>query len=405
MPKKSAAEFSYNPKTGLYRKKIKHPVTGVWTPIYGHTKAECRDKIRAREAEWKQLQQTGDDLFVFQYAARWFELNTKSVGEKRREDYRNAINNHICPIIGEKLLREVTWDDTLAVMAAAADMSKSANQKIACTMRRIFDSAEKNNLIPRSPCRDLKPGGKKAGEKVPLTKPQQTALMAAVRGTKAEAFCGLALYAGLRREEALGLAWDKVHLDSVPPYLEVRQACNWGAKNQPEITTKLKSEAARRDIPIPLQLVDILTRVKAKSKSEYVVSNDKGQPMSKQSFRRLWEVVQLRTVREVTVTEDGVKKKVMLQLGDKVKNHKVEISLDFHCTPHQLRHTYITELILSGANIKTVQYLAGHSTVTLTLQVYTHLMENTPADTVSAVVSAFGLNTGAKPTGKNTADA
>ena len=222
--------------------------------------------------------------------------------------------------------------------------------------------------------------------------------------TKAEAFCGLALYAGLRREEALGLAWENVHLDAEPPFIEVRQACNWGSGNQPEITAKLKSNAARRDIPIPWQLVEILTRVKAKSKGAFVVANDKGQPMSKQSFRRLWEVIRLRTVHEITVTEDGVEKKVMLKLGDKIPKHKVEISLDFHCTPHQLRHTYITELIMSGANIKTVQYLAGHSTVTLTLQIYTHLMENTPADTVGAVVSAFGLNTGAKKENENAAD-
>lgn len=58
-------------------------------------------------------------------------------------------------------------------------------------------------------------------------------------------------------------------------------------------------------------------------------------------------------------------------------------------TPHQLRHTYITELILSGANIKTVQYLAGHKNVKLTLDIYTHLIENQPIDTAPTVIKAF----------------
>ena len=78
-----------------------------------------------------------------------------------------------------------------------------------------------------------------------------------------------------------------------------------------------------------------------------------------------------------------------LNLGDKVPNSNTYISLDFSVTPHQLRHTYITELILAGANIKTVQYLAGHSKVSLTLDIYTHLTERQPKFTVAAVLAAF----------------
>ena len=43
-----------------------------------------------------------------------------------------------------------------------------------------------------------------------------------------------------------------------------------------------------------------------------------------------------------------------------------------HVTAHILRHTYITRLFEAGLDIKEVQYLAGHSTVDMTLRVYTH---------------------------------
>ena len=43
--------------------------------------------------------------------------------------------------------------------------------------------------------------------------------------------------------------------------------------------------------------------------------------------------------------------------------------IDFHC----LRHSFISHLIQSGANIKVVQTLARHSTAELTLGVYTHV--------------------------------
>lgn len=45
---------------------------------------------------------------------------------------------------------------------------------------------------------------------------------------------------------------------------------------------------------------------------------------------------------------------------------------DTHVTAHILRHTYITRLFEAGLDIKEIQYLAGHSTVDMTLRVYTH---------------------------------
>ena len=45
---------------------------------------------------------------------------------------------------------------------------------------------------------------------------------------------------------------------------------------------------------------------------------------------------------------------------------------DTHISAHILRHTYITSMFEAGLDIKEIQYLAGHSTVDMTLRVYTH---------------------------------
>lgn len=45
---------------------------------------------------------------------------------------------------------------------------------------------------------------------------------------------------------------------------------------------------------------------------------------------------------------------------------------DTHISAHTLRHTYITRMFEAGLDIKEVQYLAEHSTVDMTLRVYTH---------------------------------
>ena len=40
---------------------------------------------------------------------------------------------------------------------------------------------------------------------------------------------------------------------------------------------------------------------------------------------------------------------------------------------HQLRHTYATLLYISGVDVKTASQLLGHSSITITLDIYTHL--------------------------------
>lgn len=389
MPKRNAPEFSYNEKTNLYRKQIKNPYTGKWVSVYGKTKNEVRAKIEERKAQWEAQAAADGQPYVYEYAAKWYRLNTAEIGQKRKDDYRNAINNHICPIIGTKKVREVSYDDIRAVMTEAAGMSASAQQKIVVTLKRIFKAAEKNGLIDKNPCEDLKAGGQRAAEKVPLTKEQQWQLISAVKGTKAYPFVLLCLYAGLRREEALGLQWDCVDLKSNAPHISVKRAVKWDGQNSAIVTDKLKSTAASRSIPIPERLVECLTDEKLKSKGRFVIANSKGDAMTFASFRRMWDVIRVRSCRTVKKTINGKVAEVKLNVGDRIRNHDIYISLDFHVTPHQLRHTYITELILSGTPIKTVQYLAGHATVQLTLNIYTHLMENKPEAIMKYVAKTF----------------
>ena len=163
---------------------------------------------------------------------------------------------------------------------------------------------------------------------------------------------------------------------------------------------KLKSKAAYRKLPIPPLLLAHLRALP--HKGDFVCHRADGEAHSASSYRRAWEDITEQEIKPVTYKSNRTGEPVTRELaaGDKVPYRRAVACLDFHLTPHILRHTYITELFTSGADVKTVQYLAGHSSVQITLNIYTHLMANRPEDTAGAVLAAFGIGgqaSGASP--------
>ena len=258
----------------------------------------------------------------------------------------------------------------------------------------IFYSAERSQLLQHNPCVGISSkGGKPIQKKEALTDQQVKVLLDTVKGLPPQLFVMIGLYSGLRREEALALQWDCVFLDAPTPYISVRRA--WRTEhNRPVISTTLKTKAARRDIPIPKCLVDCLREVKETSVSEYVISDSNGEPLSASQFQRVWQYVVVRSTQARNyykyVNGQSIKYTVTPSLGMTQKNNpKIHYTLDFHVTPHLLRHTYITNLLYSGVDPKTVQYLAGHENSKTTMDIYAKVKYNKPEELFGVVNGAF----------------
>jgi len=279
------------------------------------------------------------------------------------------------------------------VSEKSASVFKSVNILLKC----IFDSAVESRVIQYNPTKFLsaKGGGVPKKEKEALTDEQAQRLIETCRGLPPYVFVMLGLYAGLRREEILALKWDCVFLDTEAPYLSVRRA--WHTENNaPVILTDLKTKAARRDIPIPDQLAECLREAKGNSSSEYVVANRDGGPLTYTQFQRLWQYIRTRTaeprIAKKKVGGKYVKYMLYPVLGEKARNNgRVVYSLDFHVTPHLLRHTYITNMIYAGVDPKTVQYLAGHESSKITMDIYAKVKYNRPEEVADALTEAFAI--------------
>ncbi|MBQ1788925.1 MAG: site-specific integrase [Oscillospiraceae bacterium] len=383
MPRKAAKK--YGSGGNYYRKRIKN-AEGRYEDVYGRTQAELAEKVTLR---LNQIAAAGavspEDLFFFEYAAGWYSRREPHLSPGMRKMMKHEINDVICPVIGGKRIREITSDDLAAVMATRAHLSRSAQSKTVQVIRQVFDAALEAGVIEKLPTRRLRAEGKAAAPKKALTESQAADLLDAVRGLPVEPCVMLGLYTGMRREEICGLLWDCVELDGPAPHITVRRACRWPKNTAGEITAVLKTDAASRVIPIPKQLVQYLHELRDKlpgdpmqQRLRCVYGSDTGKPLTLTAFRRRWEAIYHRS------TTSG------RSLGEKVKNHRYSVTLDFYPTPHILRHTYITRLILGGVDLKRVQYLAGHADPKVTLQIYTDLMGHAPEDLIADVDRIFG---------------
>lgn len=348
----------------------KRYATHITTPsgkrIY--VSAKSQEELDLKVVKLKEEMGVGvdisDDTLFNDYADMWLRIYKKpKIRQNTYDTLKWHLEKHIKPFFAAKRLRDVKPIHIQEFMATVSGYSYSIQAKCLQSVRAIFATAEDNGLILKSPVKNRdKPGGAKPEEKEALTNEQAVRLLEAVKGTRAYLFCLLALSTGMRRSEILGLMWEDI--DFTTGHINVTHSMVLNPhRDKCEVLAMLKTDASRRRLPIPLLLRLELEAAKKNAKSPYVLAMADGSPLSKCSYDALWRIVTQRTASD---------KYPLGSVRGSNNGGRYTVSLDFHCHPHLLRHTYITQLFESGLDIKQVQYLAGHSNPEMTLGVYTH---------------------------------
>lgn len=147
--------------------------------------------------------------------------------------------------------------------------------------------------------------------------------------------------------------------------------------------------------------------------------SDKGNryiPMSDEVYQCFLNVIMTRPHPDVEPVVDGytnflflskfgshvlLRENLLIQAMGKIersyKKHNPDKPPLPHVTPHIFRHTFCTNLIKSGMNVKAVQYIMGHANPQITLSVYSHTSRESAFDeyyrAMSAANSGYSLTT------------
>ena len=346
--------------------------------IRGKSKADLEKKKEEVKARQGLGMDTATTTTFREYATMWLDTY-KPKSALRPTSYQtvcNTLNNHVMPFFGDMPLSSIKPMHVRRFLTEINGTSKSQQQKSWGMVKSIFATAVDNHLLSESPIKStdkLLPAAAEEEEE-PLTDEQVKALRDAISGSRVYLFVMLALGLGLRRGEILGLMWSDVDLKT--GVVKVRHNKAFAAnQNDAPVTELLKTDAGRREIPIPEKLIQLLKN-ENQLISPYVLHDDNGDSWNRSSFRSAWLAIERRTVGYLD-----------RKLGDTYG--EITTTLDFKTHPHQLRHTYITKLFEQGLDIKQVQYLAGHATPEITMKIYTHYRKKQrDADTKQQVITA-----------------
>lgn len=323
--------------------------------VYAKTQEELDEKVFNLKLQMKLGVDLNDQTTVGELIRMWYTTEVEpNIQQSTATNMKCVLNNHLLPMVTSFVAKDVTPIQVKLWLNEINKLNKQAAKICFRAVRQSFELAEENGLIYKTPVlARYKPSGRDFQKRTALLPEEESQLLDAVKSTPAYLLVWTALATGLRRGELLGLMWDCVDLEK--GLITVRRNLVLVARHEYQLNDYTKTEAGMRTVPIPPDLCSELRERRISSNSVFVFPRQCGQPFTAGVFSQFWTTHVQNRYGPNPVTS----KRIHGVVGPRV-------------TPHILRHTYATRCFESGMDIKEVQYLMGHASPQMTLEIYTH---------------------------------
>lgn len=369
-----------------FRYRIYDPVTQKTKDVTATTLKDL--KIKAGKIEDKVRFGIADDKVEFgKFMKDWIETvhlidKKPTTVERYRCLYHNQIENTRLSKIKLKNLRSEDVQEHYNLLfeeRGSSSLIKSLHKLVAPGIRyayesqRILKDFSKALKIPIDNNENLL---KKQNDKVhPLTKDEQLQFIEACKGHRIEALFNVALDTGMRQGELLALLWEDINF--INKEISINKTVNFvrideKEKRVKEISTP-KTKNSVRVIPLPERTKDILLTHRTRQR-EKLLRFGKKQSADTPVF--------------CTTTGTYFERQAILKIIKPLYKKAGIQGKNFH----DLRHTYATRLFELGEQPKTVQMLLGHSNVSTTLNVYTHVLDDLKVKSASKIDQFYAEN-------------
>jgi integrase len=337
-----------------------------------------RGDRKAAERELRRLLRTLDTgehvdptrMTVGGWLAQWHEAKREEVSPKTHERYGEIVNNFLIPALGALPLAKLTpsqiekaysdWATGGRRDSKPGGLSPRTRRYIHVVLKSALSRAVEQQLLARNPAGILSKRLPKVErrEMVTLAPEQSAQLLETIKHTRTYWPVLIALATGMRRGEVLALRWKHVDLDRET--LRVMQSLEQTKKGLRFKDTKTSAYAVEELRRLKRQQAEELLGLGIRQTGETLACcRVDGEPLQPRSLTHQFTILR--------------------------KDMKGLPRVRFHDT----RHTHATQLLADGVHPKVAQERLGHSTITTTMDLYSHVTDTMQADAAARLDAAF----------------
>ena len=345
-------------RSGYKYHRLRVRVNGKTKIFYGKTKSEAQRKYKEFLTNYTPDEFKKTALTVCDVAKRAVESRRGQIKQTTYNFYGYAIKRLEKSKIGALQIHSVTMPEIqeyINSLATDCSLSTIKSQRVILTV--TFSFAEDNGLVEKNFMSKIKLPNeaniiKEAKDHVFLTTDERKALEKEAErkntakvhngrigkplyGVTAKAVVFL-LHTGLRMGELIGLLWEDVDMER--RFIHIRH----NVPTSTGILTTPKRKSSIRSVPLDDVAFGIIEELSAKKNGKHVFHTKSGGMISRNDTDRTLKSMLKRAGIEQTPTL------------------------------HDLRHTYASELIRNGVDMKTVSVVLGHKDIATTMNIYVH---------------------------------
>lgn len=330
------------------------------------SRREANDKMVELQNEVEKGQYVGTDHTTLNEFIEYWLYSIRKLQCGKTTFYNNELcyKNHIKNSIGLMKMQSIDLQGCQKFVTDFHDKGFARNtiDRMCTMLKMVFDCAIEYGIININYMRKVKLPKRIKRKPTIWTLEQANHFLVETKGKRYHCVYALALLAGMRQGEILGLRWKDIDFEKKEIY--INQTLSFHGT---ELKTGAKTSAGVRQISIPNQLVNILKE----QQSEYNELKSK----LKERFVD-WDIVVFNLTNGKTVFPGNLIKAYTRD----VKQAKLP-----HIRFHDMRHSHATLLLSKGLNVKVISERLGHSKIAVTLDTYSHVLPSMQYEVAEAL--------------------
>lgn len=238
---------------------------------------------------------------------------------------------------------------------------------VAAVLNGCLQQALRNGLVERNPVKLAElPRQTEKKSRQAMTKEQQALFMEYAKESYLYNFFAVMLRTGMRNGEMRGLKYTDI--DKKAKVIHVQRTLKL-IEGVGYMEDTPKTIASRRDIPLTGDIIYLLDAqrkywgFKVEKMDRYLFCNEDGEPLSRERVQGEIDRV-IRRIRAAGSEFDRI-------------------------TPHVFRHTFATRAIEAGMKPQVLKTILGHSSLAMTMDLYSHVMPDTKGEEMEKIANVF----------------